>query len=303
MVAEVIINSVAKELNKTFDYIIPKALAQDVKIGARVFVPFGKTKTPKIEEGFVINIKNSSSFANKEIIKVEDIILTEDNISLAKLMARRYFCNISDCIKLMLPPGNASKNVEKRVKEKTGNFVYLKRDIDEIEFLIETEKIKSEKHIKILRFLEENDGVYISDLEVILDISRAIIKTLEKNGHIEIIEEKIERNPFTRRKINPDKPLKLTAEQQTAYKKIDCNSFGEYLIYGITGSGKTEIYLQLIENILKEGKTAMVLVPEISLTPQMVDRFSNRFGDVIAILHSRLSIGERFDEWQKIKIR
>ena len=300
MVAEVIINSMAKELNRTFDYIIPEALAQSVKIGARVFVPFGKSK---IEEGFVIGIKEKSEFANKEIVKVEDTILTEENIVLAKLMATRYFCNISDCIKLMLPPGNSTKNINGRVKEKTGNFVYLKRTEDEIEFLIETEKIKSEKHIKVLRLLEENDGIYIKDLEVILDVTHAILKTLEKNGHIEIIEEKIERNPFTNRKRNPDTPLKLTNEQQIAYKKIKGSKFKEFLIYGVTGSGKTEIYLQLIESILKKEKTAIVLVPEISLTPQMVDRFTNRFGNIIAILHSKLSIGERYDEWQKIKTR
>lgn len=300
MVAEVIINSIAKDLNRTFDYIIPKTLAQKVKIGSRVFVPFGKTK---IEEGFVIGLKKTSEFANKEIIKVEDTILTEENINLAKLMARRYFCNISDCIKLMLPPGNSGKNIKGRVKEKTGNFVYLKRNINETEFLIETEKIKSPKHIKVLKFLEENEGVYISDLEAILDVTRGIIKTLEKNGHIEITEEKIQRNPFANRKRNPDKPLKLTEEQQEAFNRIKDSKFNEFLIYGVTGSGKTEIYLQLIANVLKNGKSAIVLVPEISLTPQMVDRFSNRFGDVIAVIHSKLSIGERYDEWQKIKTR
>ena len=298
MVAEVIINSIAKELNRTFDYIIPKTLAQDVKIGSRVFMPFGKTK---IEEGFVIGIKETSEFANKEILKVEDTILTEENINLAKLMARRYFCNISDCIKLMLPPGNSTKNMAGRVKEKTGNFVYLKREADEIDFLIETEKIKSPKQIKILKFLQENDGVYIGDLEAILDITRAILKTLEKNGHVEIVEEKIGRNPFANRKRTPDTALKLTKEQQVAYEKIKSSKFKEFLIYGVTGSGKTEIYLQLIANVLKQEKTAIVLVPEISLTPQMVDRFTNRFGNIIAVLHSKLSMGERFDEWQKIK--
>ena len=98
MVAEVIINSIAKELNRSFDYIIPEKLISKVKIGARVFVPFGAIKK---EEGFVINIKETSEFANKEIISVEDRLLNEQNIKLATLMARRYFCNISDCIKLI----------------------------------------------------------------------------------------------------------------------------------------------------------------------------------------------------------
>ena len=119
MVAEVIINTIAKELNRCFDYIIPENLLSDVKVGCRVFVPFG---AKKVEEGFVINIKNSSDFANKEIIKVEDHLLDEESIDLAKLMARRYFCNISDCIRLMLPPGSGSKDFEARVKEKTANF-------------------------------------------------------------------------------------------------------------------------------------------------------------------------------------
>ena len=153
-------------------------------------------------------------------------------------MARRYFCNISDCIKLMLPPGAGSKNFEGRVKDKTANFVYLKKDIDEIEFLIETEKLKSEKQIRILKFLEENEGIYITDLEMITDTSHAIIKTLEKNGYIEIVEQKVERNPFKDRNIKRDKKLKLTEEQQEAFDRIKESKFNEFLIYGVTGSRK-----------------------------------------------------------------
>ena len=116
MIAEIIINTIAKELNRTYDYIIPDSILTEIKIGSRVFVPFG---TKKIEEGFVIAIKQESEFANKEIIKVEDNILNEENIKLAMLMSKRYFCNISDCIKLMLPPGNSTKNIGNRIKEKT----------------------------------------------------------------------------------------------------------------------------------------------------------------------------------------
>ena len=161
MVAEVIINTIAKELNKTYDYIIPDSILNQIKIGSRVFVPFGRAKQ---KEGFVIGIKKESEFANKEIIKLEDNILTKENVELAKLMSRRYFCNISDCIKLMLPPGATSTNIENRVKDKTESFVYLKKDIDEIEFDIETKKIKSEKQIKLLRFLFENEGIHVLDL-------------------------------------------------------------------------------------------------------------------------------------------
>ena len=303
MYAEVIINSNAKALNRIFDYIVPKDMEESIKVGARVFVPFGNGK--KIEDGFVINLKNESEFANKEIAKIEtEESLTEENIMLAKLMARKYFCNISDCIKLMLPPGTGGKELSNRTKEKVGNFVFLKKDIDEINFLIENGKIKSDKHIRVLKFLFDNDGIYISDLEILTDVSKSIFKTLEKNGYIEIVEKQIERNPFINKKIEKDIPRVLNEEQKRCFAAINFaienNEFSKNLIYGITGSGKTEIYLQLIQSVLDKGKDAIVLVPEISLTPQMVDRFLARFGDNIAVLHSKLSIGERYDEWQKI---
>lgn len=233
MIAEVIINTIAKELNKTYDYIIPDSILKDIKIGSRVFVPFGRTKQ---EEGFVIGIKEKSEFANKEITKLEDNILSKDNIELAKIMSKRYFCNISDCIRLMLPPGNTTKNIKNRIKDKTANFVYLKKEIEEIEFDIEEGIIKSEKQKRLLTFLFENEGIHISDLEVLTDTSRSIIKTLEKNGYIEIVEEKVNRNPFAHKEINRDNPLKLTDEQQMAYDKISKENYKEFLIYGVTGS-------------------------------------------------------------------
>ena len=236
MIAEVIIHTNAKELNKTYDYIVPDSIKKDIKIGSRVFVPFGRKNQ---EQGFVIGIKEASEFANKEIIKIEDNILTKQNIELAKLMASRYFCNISDCIKLMLPPGNITKNVENRIKEKTANFVYLKKEIEEIENDIEENIIKSEKQKRVLQFLlDGNEGIHILDLQAITDTSRAILNTLVKNGYIEIVEEKVERNPFIHKEIKRDKPLKLTEEQNVAYNKIYKSNFKEFLIYGITGSRK-----------------------------------------------------------------
>ena len=309
MYAEVIINSNAKALNRIFDYIVPESMNDTIKVGARVFVPFGRGK--KLEDGFVINLKEKSEIAKnedvvlKEIAKIEiEESLTENNITLAKLMARKYFCNISDCIKLMLPPGTGGKELENRAKEKVGNFVFLKKDSDEINFDIENGKIKSDKHIRVLRFLMENDGMYISDLEILTEVNRSVFKTIEKNGYIEIIEKQIERNPFVHKNIEKDDAKVLNEEQKRCFDSIsfcieNCE-FSKHLIYGITGSGKTEIYLQLIQKVLDMGKEAIVLVPEISLTPQMVDRFLARFGNTVAVLHSKLSIGERYDEWQKI---
>ncbi len=235
MVAEIIINLSAKQLNKTYDYLIPDSILNEIKIGSRVIVPFGKTKQ---EEGFVLNVKNNSKYANKEIIKIEDNILTEENIELAKLMSRRYFCNISECVKLMLPPGNITKDFSKRVKDKTANFVYLKKEPAEIEFLIETNKIKTEKQIRVLKFLLQNEGITIPDLALITETSSSVIKTLENKGYIELVEEKIERNPFINKNIKRDKALELTLEQQNTYNKIKDSEYKEFLIYGITGSRK-----------------------------------------------------------------
>ena len=303
MVAEVIINRGAKKLNRTFDYNIPKELEELILVGSKVLVPFGNGG--KLTEAFVVGIKETSAFEVKDIAKLEEN-LTDKQIALAKWMAKRYFCNVSDCIKLMLTPGTRNKNKEKRIQDKTINCVYLKKDIEEIEFEIETEKIKSEKQKRILNFIKDNEGATVPEIEMFTDCARGIVNTLVKNGYLEIVEKKVERNPLLGRDCEKTEKLHLTEEQEKAYKSveeaIDKKQYQQFLLYGVTGSGKTEVYLQLIEKVLAVGKNAIVLVPEISLTPQMLDRFISRFGkEEIAILHSKLSIGERHDEWERIR--
>ena len=303
MIAEVIINTNAKKLNRSFDYKVPKELEEQVMIGSKVLVSFGNKK--ELEEGFIVGFKESTEYKVKEIAKLEDK-LSDKQIQLAKWMAKKYFCNISECIKLMQTPGTRTKNKEKRIQEKTINTIYLKKEYEEIEFDIEANKIKSENHIKILKFVKDNEGATIPEIEMFTNCSRAIVNTLIKNGYLEIVETKIQRNPLANKKIEKTSKLTFTEEQQEAYQKIeksiDENRYEEFLLFGVTGSGKTEIYLQLIEKVLKQNKKAIMLVPEISLTPQMIERFIARFDkERIAVLHSKLSIGERYDEWNKIK--
>ncbi len=303
MVAEVIINRGAKKLNRTFDYNIPKELEELILVGSKVLVPFGNGG--KLTEAFVVGIKETSAFEVKDIAKLEEN-LTDKQIDLAKWMAKRYFCNVSDCIKLMLTPGTRNKNKEKRIQDKTINCVYLKKDREEIDFEIETEKIKSEKQKRVLNFIKDNEGGTVPEIEMFTDCARGIVNTLVKNGYLEIVEKKVERNPLLGRECEKTYKLNLTEEQEKAYKNIeeviDNKQYQQFLLYGVTGSGKTEVYLQLIEKVLNIGKNAIVLVPEISLTPQMLDRFISRFGkEEIAILHSKLSIGERHDEWERIR--
>ena len=304
MVAEIILNSNAKELNRVFDYNIPETMVYKAMVGSRVFVQFGNRK--QLEEGFIIGIKESSEFKLKNIEKiVNENGLTEEKVELAKWMARRYFCNISECIKLMLPPGTTTKIIENRIKEKNENFVTI---IDEevVESDIEENKFKSAKQVRILKFLLDNGETNLADLLLFTDTTRDAVKALEKKNYITIEKKQVERNPFFHKVERQLKKLEFTEEQQNAYNeisnKMDKNKYEEYLIYGVTGSGKTEIYLQLIEKALNNNKTSIMLVPEISLTPQTVDRFIARFGEEnIAVLHSKLSIGERFDQWNKIK--
>ena len=303
MVAEVIINSTAKKLNRTFDYNIPAEMQELVQIGSKVLVPFGRFK--QLEEAHIVKIKEKSEYEIKDIAKVETG-LTDKQIKLANWIAKRYFCNVSECIKLMQTPGTKAKDVNKRIQDKKINVVYLKKTIQEIDFDIETKVLKSEKQIKILNFVKKNEGCTIPEIEMFTDCSRAIANTLIKNGYLELSEKKIERNPLQNKQIENTSKLKLTEEQQYAYEQvaytIDNNEYNQFLLYGVTGSGKTEVYLQLIDKVVKQDKTAIVLVPEISLTPQMLDRFISRFGkETIAVLHSKLSIGERHDEWKKIK--
>ncbi len=311
MIAEVIINRTAKKLNRTFDYHVPTELEGLIFVGSKILVPFGKGE--KLEEAFVVGLKEKTNYENelKDIAKIEEQ-LKDEQIKLAEWMSERYFCNISDCIKLMLTPGTRTKNKENRTQDRTARRVYLAKDIEEIEFDIETKRIKSEKQRKIINFIRDNEGVTIPDIDMFIDNSRASVNTLVKNGYLDIVEEKIERNPLQNKDIEviqkkeKSEKLVLTEEQQNAYQQIaqtiDDNKYESFLLYGVTGSGKTEVYLQLIQKAIEQSKTAILLVPEISLTPQMLDRFIARFGkEKIAVLHSKLSIGERHDEWEKIR--
>ena len=228
MIAEIIINRSAKRLNRTFDYNIPKELEELIMIGSTVIVPFGKSaegKETNLAEGYVVGIKENTTYEVKDIVKIKHN-LTEKQIELAQWMAKRYFCNVSDCIKQMLTPGTKAKDENKNVQDKTINAVYLKKDIEEIEFDIEMQKIKSEKQKKVLQFLKDNEGVTVPEIETYTGGTRAIVKTLEKNGYVEIIEKKIERDPLASKKIekteNLYEPKELEEnEKHDYYKSIE----------------------------------------------------------------------------------
>ena len=299
MIAEIIIDSKAKSLNRKFDYEIPKELEEIIDVGSRVLVPFGNFKV--LEQGYIIKIKPNTEFKVKEIAGLEEN-LPPEKIELARWMARKYFCNVSECIKLMLTPGTRAKNKDERIQDKNINFVYLNVAYEKINL----NELKGEKQRKLIEFVKNNEGLTISEIENFAEISRNTVNSLVKKEILKIVNKKIDRNPLINKEVENNKKLELTGEQENAYLKVaqamDEEKFEKFLLYGITGSGKTEVYLQLIEKALNQNKSSICLVPEISLTPQMLDRFIGRFGkEKIAVLHSKLSIGERHDEWERIK--
>ena len=231
MIAEIIINSNVKNLNKTFDYIIPVEFEEKIAIGSRTLVPFGNKK--ELEEGFVVGIKETSEYMSKlkPIAKVEEkLYLSQEKIELAKWMANKYFCNISDCIKLMLPPGTTTKVLSNRINDKMQNFVYLTKDLDEKEQDIENKKIKSDKQIRALRFLIENanNEILSTDLQMFADVTNAVLKSLEKKGYIDVLEKEVERNPFIHKVIKQSQNLTLTYEQENAFEKINATTRNYY---------------------------------------------------------------------------
>lgn len=154
-------------------------------------------------------------------------------------MANKYFCNVAECIKLMLPPGTTSKNMANRVKDKSMKFVYLKKEIEEIQEEIDGKVIKSEKQKRVLEFLIENEEVLLAELIDFTDTSNTVIKTLQKNGYVEIVEKEVARNPFKNKKIPKSENLKLNKEQQKAMNKIEAaindKFFKEFLLYRSNG--------------------------------------------------------------------
>ena len=302
MIAEIIINSSAQELNRIFDYKVPEGyeVGKNIDIGYRVLVSFANYK--QLEIGYIIGFKDTSDFKCKSISKVCDRTFDNLQFQLAKWMAHRYFCNLSDTLRLLVPPGTSNKVDKVKIKYErwirlTKQFLNYNPEVEENKKFI----IKSEKHKKIIDFLHDNLEIPLGILVDVVGVSTSVVKTLEEKGICESFQMEVLRNPFLNKAIKRTQRLELTPKQQEVLEKIEQDKFHEYLLYGVTGSGKTEIYLQAIEKVINSGKNAIVLVPEISLTPQITDRFLSRFGRIIAILHSKLSNGERFDEWRRIQ--
>ena len=196
--------------------------------------------------------------------------------------------------------------VKDKVAIKTQLAVSLNKNNELDSTQLEALKRRAPKQYEVLQVLrDENMPMLLTTLVAKVETTSSTIHSLEKKGYVVIEEQELTRDPYKHRQFEPSSALALTGEQQQAYERIIAQMHAEsgqtMLLHGVTGSGKTEVYLQSIQQCLASGKQAIVLVPEISLTPQMVERFKSRFGEQVAVMHSRLSNGERYDEWRKIR--
>ena len=284
MIAGVLVEISNKNVDKIFDYVIPNNLVDKIKIGIRVSVPFGKMTL----EGFVLEIKDKSNseVELREIIDVVDydVVLNDELLELGRKVSDITLATLISCYQVMLP---------KALKAKNGSNISIRYDT--FYRLGNIDDIKLNDKQKEIIDLVKNEGLVLR--KRLIDISLSGLNTLVKKGAL--VEEQKEHYRVLHENEKMVK-MKLTEEQSSVVSQVINGSIDTYLLYGVTGSGKTEVYMEIIDYYLSLGKTSIVLVPEISLTPQMVERFQRRFGDKIAAIHSGLSDGEKYDEWRRI---
>ena len=284
MVALVLVEVMSRTVDKTFSYNIPKELIDDVAVGKRVVVPFGRKQV----EGFVLEIVDdiTSDYHLKDIISVNnDIVLTEELLSLGRAVSYSTLAPLISCYQAMLP--KALKIKQK--KEITKKYETYYKVIDNSFKL-------SDKQAEIVNIIKDKT-VSEKELVDVKKISKARLNLLvEKKVLAKELREsyRLEHNDISEEKN------KLTPLQEKVAKEIIDSSDTVYLLHGVTGSGKTEVYMTLIEEGIKRGKQSIVLVPEISLTPQTLARFEKRFGKRVAVFHSALSEGEKYDEYRRV---
>ncbi|NME81724.1 primosomal protein N' [Clostridium sp. SM-530-WT-3G] len=292
MYAEIIINSDALEVDKPFTYKIPDEFLDNIDVGYRVKIPFGMGS--KSVYGFIISIlKEDDVQINYKVKKIKNIcddapILTYDDIKVVKFLRKKYLCKYIDAIRLMIPPGimRGSTNKKKMV-------ICINGELSE-------EFFKKDNYRNLYEYIVENNGVYTkTELTQNKDFSLYSLNKLIEKEILKCEEKLVFR--YNTRTYGSELRKDLTLEQQYCVNSIIRGDDYKYLIKGVTGSGKTEVYMRLVEYVLSIGKSAVVLVPEIALTPQMIERFKGRFGEDVALFHSKLSDGERFDEWYRIK--
>lgn len=299
--ADIIVDITSEKLDRTFQYIIPREMVSILKPGMQVKVPFGSGG--RTIRGYVIQITEYPSF---EIEKMKEILEVEDNgnsiecrlIALAAWMRKQYGSTMIQALKTVLP-------VKQKVKQREERWISLK--ISKEEAQNQLEEYRKKHYVARQRILEavlkEEQLSYTLAVNK-LHVTASVLKTMEEQGIFRIRSQTVYRNPV-RENSSEQKIFNLTEEQQKVADEVRegwiNNDNRPCLIRGVTGSGKTQVYMELMDTVLKEGRQVILLIPEIALTYQTVLRFYHRFGDRVSVLHSRLSPGERSDQFERAK--
>lgn len=290
MYIDVLTQISAKAVDQNYTYHVPDNLKKKIKVGIRVKIPFGKM----VLEGFVMSINDNIIYDKSKIKDIIDVtdevpVLNEEMLKLGKYMSENLLCSLVSTYQVMLPKALKAE-VNSNIKIKYDKYLRRTKSIGEIDEYIK--KCRYEGQINLLCKLKDGD--------VLITKMTSTVNTILKYNLAEVIYEENKRYTYTG--LSNYKKVTLTQEQNNVVNEVvsSFNKNNTYLLYGVTGSGKTEVYMSIIEAVIRDGKEAIMLVPEISLTPQIVGKFISRFGNVISVLHSKLSDAERYDEYRKI---
>ncbi len=296
--AGIIVDISLEKLDRVFDYKIPAHLEARIHPGVQVWIPFGMGNR-KIK-GFVISVSDACDYEEskvKELLGIcEGAIPVEGQlIELAAWMRERYGCTMNQAMKTVIP-------VKNKVKEQTKVLVSLQVSDRAVEAYAETNK-RCKARIRVLQTLLSGGPLEKEQLLKNADTTLAVLKELWEEGYISLQSETVYRLP--RIAAQEEKQIILNGQQQTILDRFRQDDVEErrktYLLHGVTGSGKTEIYMGMIETVLRSGRQAIVLIPEIALTYQTVMRFYGRFGGKVSVIHSKMSAGERYDQMERAK--
>ena len=301
MIAQIIVDVVHSNVAKPFSYLVPADM--HLLPGMRVRVPLGRRQV----DGIVIKVLPSEDFsAEVSVEKLRPIAKVLDEmptvlpslLALAEEMALEAHCPLSETLRLMFPAALRTGRIQKRQE----TYARLCDDVNGEEAAV-AEK-RSSKRAMLLRLLADQEAHEVRALAELVNNPKDALKHLAANGKIVLFEKEVFRSPYESMEVEISEPPVLTPEQQDALEQMLPalkEGKGSFLLHGVTGSGKTEVYLALVRKTLELGKCAIILVPEIALTPQMVLWFRSRFGPKTAVLHSRLTDGQRYDEWRRIR--
>ena len=307
MFARLALSAATYPIDKPYDYSVPANLESAIREGMRVIVPFGNGN--RISEGVVLSLTGESGYPNcKEILRIVDSVplLSAEQLQLAYFMRDRYFCTVYQAIRTMLPAGLwLNKSGVPRGRDQFREMVRLSVSADEANQIIESRKKSAPKQAELLELLSTFEALPVQDLLHFTATSRASLLRLEQQELIEHYSLEVYRRPESASVPRTVLPVLNNEQREVLESILEQNAAHSgpavHLISGVTGSGKTCIYGHLIENCLSDGKSAILLVPEIALTPQILAQFNSWFGEVVALLHSSLTVGERYDEWKRIK--